>query len=131
MYQPSQFQVNQTWVVFQINAVPIYTEQDGDFNVIVLMDAASCFILSMKMVPVDIAEPSAAEWKELFKQAYSHKQKWPQSMLLPNDQPAELFAKETARHGITLIRVPEEQLQDLIGETREIFNEQFGRNPQD
>ena len=42
---PVQFQVNEAWIVFQLNETPIHTEQEGSFNCLCLMDAASCFLL--------------------------------------------------------------------------------------
>jgi len=48
MLHPNQFHVNETWIAFQLNETPIITDRDGDFNIIALMDAASCFILGME-----------------------------------------------------------------------------------
>lgn len=45
MLHPNQFQVNEAWIAFQLNDLPIETMQDGSFNCIALMDAASCFIV--------------------------------------------------------------------------------------
>jgi len=58
MLQPSEFHVNEAWIVFRLNDAPISTETDGDFNVIAVMDAASCFILAAEFVPAISAEPS-------------------------------------------------------------------------
>lgn len=63
MLHPREFQVNEAWIVFKLNDAPISTEADGDFNVIALMDAASCFILGAVFVPVTSAEPSEMEVK--------------------------------------------------------------------
>jgi hypothetical protein len=40
----NQFQVNEAWIAFKLNEGAIHTENDGDFNFLALMDAASCFI---------------------------------------------------------------------------------------
>jgi hypothetical protein len=47
---PEQFEVNEAWIAFQLNGAPIRTEDDGDFNFIALMDAASCFILGSEFI---------------------------------------------------------------------------------
>ena len=53
LLHPNQFQLNEAWIAFQLNDAPIETEQDGSFNCIALMDAASCFILGNAMVQTD------------------------------------------------------------------------------
>src|SRR5690606_24375073 len=70
---PSQFKVNQTWIAFKMNDVPIRTLQDGDLDIITLMDAGSCFILGSVLVPATRGEASTSEAVELLKQAQAHK----------------------------------------------------------
>jgi hypothetical protein len=99
---------------------------DGDFNVIALMDAASCFILGNTFVAVGEAEPSRMACKQLIKEASSHKSQLTQTLFVPVGQfPKELPA-EAERQGIEVVRVPEKQLLVFISEAREFFNEQFG-----
>lgn len=52
MPDPSQFSPNDAWILFRLNDAPIVTEQDGDFDVLCLMDAASCYILGNDFVPI-------------------------------------------------------------------------------
>lgn len=124
--RPSQFQVNEAWIAFKLNDTPILTESDGDFNFIALMDAASCFILSSAPVSVSAAEPSKMEVKRLLKQGQDHKQQLPKTLFIPNDQPANFLTSEAERQGITVVRIPEDQLLPFIGEAREGFKERFG-----
>ena len=126
MLHPNQFHVNEAWIAFKLNDVPICTESDGDFNFIALMDAASCFILSSAPVPTNAAEPSKMEAKRLLKEGQAHKQQLPESLFIPSDQPAALLSAEAKRQGITVVRVPEDQLLLFIGEAREGFRERFG-----
>ncbi len=58
MIEPSQFQVNEAWIAFKLNDAPTLTEEDGDFNVLALMDVASCYILGTEFVSTGLAEPS-------------------------------------------------------------------------
>ena len=74
MFESSQFQVNETWIAFKLNDAPVSTDADGDFNILALMDAASCFILGMEFVHTDSSEPSQLESKRLLKAGHSHKQ---------------------------------------------------------
>ena len=122
---PNQFHVNEAWIAFKLNDAPIPTGSDGDFNLIALMDAASCFLLSSALVPAIAAEPSKLEAKRLLKEAQAHKQQLPKTLFIPSDQPAALLTSEAARQGITVVRVPKDQLLLFIGEARESFRERF------
>ncbi len=62
MYNPSQFQINEAWIAFKLNDAPVSTSADGDFNVLALMDAASCFILGTEFVRANSKEPSQLEF---------------------------------------------------------------------
>ena len=46
---PNQFHVDEAWIVFKLNDEPLRTDRDGLFNIICLMDAASCFILGKRL----------------------------------------------------------------------------------
>ncbi len=48
---PSQFEVNEVWILFQLTDKPIVTERDGPAVGFGLMDAASCFMLSADFFP--------------------------------------------------------------------------------
>jgi hypothetical protein len=122
---PNQFQVNEAWIAFKLNDAPIQTEADGDFNFIALMDAASCFILSSAPVPTSATEPSTTEARRLLKEGRAHKQQLPKTLFISGEQPANFLAVEAQRQGITVVRVPDDQLLLFIGEAREGFREHF------
>jgi len=126
MLHPSKFKVNDAWIVFRLNEAPITTETDGDFNVIALMDAASCFILGAEFVPVTSAEPSEIEVKRLITSGKSHKQQLPKKLYIPDNQAADVLCSEAERNGIAVIRVPEDQLLVFIREAREGLKEHIG-----
>ena len=123
---PNQFQVNEAWIAFKLNDAPIHTEKDGDFNFIALMDAASCFILSSASTRAIAAEPSILESRRLLNEGQARKQQLPKTLFIPDDQPAISLSAEAERQGITVVRVPENQLLLFIGEAREGFRERFG-----
>ena len=123
MLHPNQFQVNEAWIAFQLNEAPIHASEDGDFNLIALMDAASCFLLCNALVPVSAAEPSKFEARSLLKKGRAHKNELPKTLFIPSDQPANLLAVEAERQGITIVRVPEDQLLLFTAEAREGFKE--------
>lgn len=123
---PNQFQVNEAWIVFKLNDRPIHTEQDGDFDFIALMDAASCFILSSVSVPAHVVEPTELESRRLLQQGQERKQQLPKTLFVPSGQPAQFLAAAARRKGIEVVRVEENQLLPFIGEAREGFRERFG-----
>ena len=126
MLHPNGFEVNEAWIVFKLNDAPISTETDGDFNVIALMDAASCFILGTEFVSVTSAEPSEMEAKRLIKGGKSHKKQLPKTLYIPENQAADILCTEAERKGIIVVRVPEEQLLVFIDEAREGLKEHIG-----
>jgi hypothetical protein len=126
MLHPNQFTVNEAWLVFKLNETPIRTELEGDFNVIALMDAASCFILGNTFAPVGEAEPSKMAVRRLINEAKAHKRQLPKTLFIPNGQFLSVLPTESERQGIGIVRVPEDQLLVFIGEARESFKEHFG-----
>ena len=126
MLHPSQFQVDEAWIAFKLNDQPIHTEQDGDFDFLALMDAASCFILGFATIPATRDEPTQLDSKRLLQQGHAHEQQWPKTLFVPTEQPARFLAAEAERLGIGVVRVAEGQLLLFIGEARESFRERFG-----
>ena len=127
MLHPNEFEVNEAWIVFKLNDAPISTETDGDYNVIALMDAASCFILGTEFVSVTSAEPSEMEAKRLIKSGKSHKKQLPKTLYMTENQAADMLCTEAERNGIIVVRVPEEQLLVFIDEAREGLKEHIRR----
>jgi hypothetical protein len=125
MLHPRQFQVNEAWIAFQLNSLPVYTVRDGSFNSVALMDAASCYIFGMVLVPVDDPEPSRSEVRRLLKMGWAHKRRYPALLFLPAGRFPVLLAAEAERLGITVVPVQESQLLVFIGEAREGFKERF------
>lgn len=126
MLHPREFRVNEAWIVFKLNDAPVSTEADGDFNVIALMDAASCFILGAEFVPATSAEPSELEVKRLLKSGELHKQRLPRTLYVPENMKADILCTEAKRNSISVVRVPEEQLLVFIGEARDGLKEHTG-----
>ena len=125
MLHPSQFQVNEAWIAFQLNDAPIRTEQDGSFNSVALMDAASCFILGMVMVPMHETEPSKLEVKRLLKMAWEHKKQYPTKLFVPTGRFPTILPAEAKRQHISVVPVLESQLLVFIGEAQQGFRERF------
>ncbi|HLZ98491.1 MAG TPA: hypothetical protein VKP66_11200 [Steroidobacteraceae bacterium] len=128
---PNQFQVNQAWIVFQLNETPIDTEQDGSFNCLCLMDAASCFLLGSELIPSAQEEPSQTQARHMLTAAWAKKGEFPKTLYMPTGRfPSTV--KAAAEHlGMAVVTVPEDQLLVFIGEARDGYREhmQHRRNP--
>lgn len=122
---PSQFQVNEAWIAFRLNEAPIETRQDGAFNCVCLMDAASCFILHMTLVPTDLSEPTEVEARGFFEAAWAHRQEYPATLLVPNGQFQSVLPAEAKRLGISVVSVAETELLNFVREARAGFREHF------
>jgi hypothetical protein len=123
LLHPNQFQLNEAWIAFQLNDAPIETEQDGSFNCVALMDAASCFILGNAMVQTDQPELSLFEVKRLLKAGWEHKKAFPAKIYVPTGQFQTFLPTEAKRCGIAVVTVKERELDVFIGEARQGFKE--------
>lgn len=127
MFKPKQFQVHEAWIAFKLNDAPMTTEANGDFNVLALMDTASCFILGSECIRAVSSEPSQAESRRLLIEGQSRSQQHlPKKLFVPKEQAADILCAEAERLGITVIRAPEEDLALFIREAREGFQEHVG-----
>jgi hypothetical protein len=121
--EPNQFKTNEAWVAFQLNDAPICTEQDGNFNCVALMDAASGYIFGTAFVPVQEAEPSEFEARRLFKAGWAHNNEHPAALFVPKGQFQTTLPAEASRHGVTVVPVHETELSAFTGEARQGFRE--------
>lgn len=126
MLHPNQFEVNEAWLVFKLNELPIRTELEGDFNCIALMDAASGMILGNTFAPVGAAEPSSMAFRQLLEEAKAQEQQLPGTPFIPSGQFNGILPAEAERQGIAVVRVPEDQLLMFTGKARESFKAHFG-----
>ncbi|OQW33530.1 MAG: hypothetical protein A4E19_03840 [Nitrospira sp. SG-bin1] len=127
MRHPNQFKVNDAWIAFRLNDAPIITEQNGDFDCIALMDAASCYILGMEMYSSRATGPSAQESRRLLLQGQGREGKLPQRLFVAEGYVAGAMYQEAARLNIEVITVSEDELLVFIGDARDGFKERFGR----
>ena len=126
MLHPNQLYVNEAWMVFKLNDAPISTESDGDFNLVALMDAASCFMLSTTTLAANSTELSQFEAKRLLKNGQSHKNQLPTKLLIPDTLLGTQLAIEAHRLKIIVQRIAEAELELFIGEARESFKQYLG-----
>ena len=120
---PNQFQVDEAWIIFQLNDEPLSTDRGGLFNIVCLMDAASCFIFGNAYVPIDQSEPSTVEFESLLEKAWAHNQQLPTTLFVPTGQFPTNVPEEAERQGIAVQRVKEGELIPFIREARQAFKQ--------
>ncbi|MCA9233768.1 MAG: hypothetical protein KDA57_24230, partial [Planctomycetales bacterium] len=114
------------WILFKLNDAPVRTEEDGDFNILVLMDAASCYIVATEFVAVRSKELSKKKSLSMLKHGKSHKNELPRRIYVPAELAAHRFIAEAQKEGIACSRAPESELSVFIEEAREGFQEHVG-----
>jgi len=126
MLEPSQFNVNEAWIVFLLNDAPISTEADGDFNVVCLMDAASCYILGNEFIPAHLTDVPEFTAKRLIKAGRSHAQVLPQKLFLSSELGSNQFVIFAEKTHVEVFQVSEEELSPFTTEARDGFQEYIG-----
>jgi hypothetical protein len=128
---PNQFQVNEAWIVFQLNETPIHTEQEGSFNCLCLMDAASCFLLGSELIPSAQEEPSQTQARHMLTAAWAKKGEFPKTLYMPTGRFPGTMKAAAERLGMAVVSAPEDQLLVFIGEARDGYREHMRhtRNP--
>ena len=124
---PSQFTVNQCWLIVKASDAPIRTDE-GAFDVYVLQDAASMYLFGNLLVPSGSGAAAEEEVNLLLQGARRVKGEWPQSLLLPDSAPFRgSFAVVARRNRIPVKVVPESKLAFYVNDVQAAFREHFGR----
>jgi len=126
---PSEFEVNEAWIVFQLNDVPLVTGDEGTFHCIVVMDAASCFILTNQLVPLSESEPSELDARRLLNNAAERAETCATRLFVPHGRFPGAVTAEGERLGMTVEARSEEELTPFTGEAREGFREYLDSQP--
>ncbi len=126
MPEPGQFEVNDAWIVFRLNDAPICTEADGDFNVLCLMDAASCYILGNEFIPAGFATIPEPVLEKLLGSAKTRTGLLPARLLVSAELDASGLKTLTKHPGIEVVSTADEELSPFISEAREGFRAHMG-----
>lgn len=108
-----------------MNVAAVLTEEDGAFNCVALMDAASCFIFHMVMIPAEKTEPSKMEARRLLKKGWEFKRRYPKTLFVPIGRFLNVLPAEAERQGIAVVPVQASQLRIFIGDAQQDFKRNF------
>ena len=124
--QPSQFAVNQCWLIVKANDSPVHTGE-GPFDVYVLQDAASMYIFGNLFVPFGGGTAAEKEVNSLLQDGWRKKREWPQTILLSDSLPfRSSLAVVAKRNRISVQVVPESALAFYTSDVQAGFREYFG-----
>ena len=125
--EPSQFRVNQAWLVHLANRTPISIE-GVPVAVYVLQDAGSMFLFGNVFAPWNGGSPRPAEAVALLKRAWAKKQQWPEKLLLPDTGvPVQAFAAAASSCGIPSEVLPASVFSVYSTEVQQAYEEHFGK----
>lgn len=65
------------WILLKLDEVPVITDRDGNFDIVALMDASSCFIFGFGYIRADEGQLAESEARKLLKTAYGYKKTYP------------------------------------------------------
>lgn len=115
MITPDQFYVNEAWIAVRINEEFIFV-QDEPYDIYILMDAASCFVLGHVLSRVIDEAPQEKDIKELFQAAFQSKNQWAKVLILTGNSPADdAFRNQAVQEGLSIQTVKLSDLEPIIG----------------
>lgn len=118
---PTKFSRNEVWLLFQLNYIPVQTEQDGDFNALAIMELATGIIIGMEMVQVTEPEISEFQSRKLLAAAEVQAGSRPQRLFIDLERKADNLSSVAAAMGIGIERAPSDELAPLSRKARDGF----------
>jgi len=125
MLLPDQFRVNEAWIAVRINEEFIFVG-DEPYDIYVLMDAASAYVLGHVLSKVVDEAPKEKDMEELFQTAWSSKKEWAEKLIVPEGSVAEkAFRKKAEEKGLAVETVALSDLEAIVGDLKELFASDF------
>jgi len=125
MLNPDQFHVNEAWIAVRVNEAFLFVK-DEPYDIYVLMDAASAYVLSHVLSRVVDEAPHEKDIEVLFKKAWEAKNQWAEKLILTENSIAEdVFRTEAEKNGISVKIVPLSDLEPIVGPLKESFASGF------
>jgi hypothetical protein len=125
MLHPNQFKVNQAWISVRLNDELIYV-QDEPYDMYVLLDAASTYIFGPVFCRTVDDGPALSDIEELFRKAASHKNQYPDELIVPDDfLPKKQFKTICDNLDISFREVPKADLGLIVDEIKDLFQDTF------
>ena len=121
MLTPDQFRVNEVWIAVRVNEAFLFVK-DEPYDIYVLMDAASVYVLGHVLSRVVDEAPPEKDVEALFKKAWEAKNQWAEKLIVTEDSIAEnVFRTQAEKNGLSFEIVPLSDLEPIVGPLKESF----------
>ena len=125
MLTPDQFRVNEVWIAVRVNEAFLFVK-DEPYDIYVLMDAASVYVLGHVLSRVVDEAPPEKDVEALFKKAWEAKNQWAEKLIVTEDSIAEnVFRTHAEKNGLSFEIVPLSDLEPIVGPLKESFASDF------
>jgi len=115
LIKPNEYYENQSWILFYLNQKPIFTEQDGDYNALAIMDVATGLIHGMQMEPLKKVI-SEFEARLLLKQTEEKANGLPVSIYLASNLETHSIASAARSMNIKVVPKSYNEIYPIIAE---------------
>jgi hypothetical protein len=124
-----QFRVNEAWITLRANEEFLFIK-DEPYDIYVLMDAASAYVLGYVLSRVVDEAPHEKDVAALFRKAWETKSQWAKELIITeNSAAARVFRTQAEKNGLSVRIVPLTELEPMVGPLRESFASDFmGKN---
>ena len=125
MLNPNQFRVNEAWIAVRINEEFLFVK-DEPYDIYVLMDAASAYVLGYVLSQVVDEAPHENDVEALFRKAWEAKNQWAEKLIVTENSIAEhVFRTQAEKNGLSFEIVPLSDLEPIVGPLKESFASDF------
>ena len=128
MLTPDQFRVNEVWIAVRVNEAFLFVK-DEPYDIYVLMDAASAYVLGHVLSRVVDEAPHEKDVEALFRKAWEAKNQWAEKLVVTENSIAEnVFRTQAEKNGLSFEIVPLSDLEPIVGPLKESFASDFMGN---
>jgi len=121
MLMSDQFRVNEAWIAVRVNEEFMFVK-DEPYDVYILMDAASTYVLGHVVSKVIDEAPQEKEIEVLFEKAWATKNQWAEKLIVPENSIAEnVFRRLAEQNGLSVETVPLSGLDPIVGPVKKSF----------
>ena len=125
MLTPDQFRVNEVWIAVRVNEAFLFVK-DEPFDIYVLMDAGSAYVLGHVLSRVVDEAPHEKDVEALFRKAWEAKNQWAERLIITENCIAEnVFRIQAEKNGLSVEIVPLSDLEPIVGPLKELFASDF------
>jgi hypothetical protein len=125
MITPDQFHVNEAWIAVRINEEFLFV-QDEPYDIYVLVDAASCYVLGHVLSRVVDEAPQEKDVRDLFQAAFRAKNQWANFLILTgNASSDDVFRRQAEQEGLSVKTVSLSDLEPILSPLKESFASDF------